>query len=81
VLVHTARMVNTPWGICSAGMILINPALKEVPDFFGFVAENEELGKYYGDLIYLKALLLRVLLCIRQNLLLKWISHSTHTQK
>jgi len=52
VLIHVARMVNTPLGICSAGMILINPQNKEVPDFFGFVAENKELGQYYGTNIF-----------------------------
>ena len=52
VLIHVARMVNTPLGICSAGMILINPQNKEVPDFFGFVAENKELGQYYGPNIF-----------------------------
>ena len=52
VLIHVARMVNTPLGICSVGMILINPQNKEVPDFFGFVAENKELGQYYGPNIF-----------------------------
>lgn len=52
VLVHAARMVNTPLGICSAGMLLINPQNKEIPDFFGFIAEDEDLGKYYGPYIF-----------------------------
>lgn len=52
VLVHTARMVCTPMGICKAGMILINPDNKEVPDFFGFVAEDLEIGQYFGPRIF-----------------------------
>jgi len=52
VLIHVGRMVNTPLGICKGGMILINPENKEIPDFFGFVAEDEEIGKYYGPKIF-----------------------------
>jgi hypothetical protein len=52
VLVHTARMVNTPMGICKGGIILINPENKEMPDFFGFVAEDTALGKYWGPNIF-----------------------------
>ncbi len=52
VLVHVGRCVNTPTGICSAGMVLINPENREMPDFFGFIAEDEELGKYYGPKIF-----------------------------
>lgn len=33
-------------------MLLINPDLKEVPDFFGFVCADEKLGKYYGPKIF-----------------------------
>ena len=49
VLVHVARVTNTPWGIAPAGMLLINPDMKEVPDFFGFVCADEELGKYFEN--------------------------------
>lgn len=52
VLVHVARVTNTPWGIAPAGMLLINPDMKEVPDFFGFVCADEELGKYFGPKIF-----------------------------
>ncbi|NLH41470.1 MAG: hypothetical protein GX448_06485 [Planctomycetes bacterium] len=52
VLIHTARMVCTPMGICQAGMILINPANKAVPDFFGFVAEDLDIGRYFGPRIF-----------------------------
>lgn len=52
VLVHTARVVSTPMGICKAGMILINPENKEMPDFVGFVAEDVELGQYFGPKIF-----------------------------
>lgn len=52
VLIHTGNMVNTPKGVCKGGMILINPENKEVPDFFGFITEDEEIGKYYGPKIF-----------------------------
>jgi len=52
VLVHTARMVNTPMGICQGGMVLINPENKETPDFFGFVSEDTTLAKYWGPKIF-----------------------------
>lgn len=53
VLVHVARMTNTPWGMAPGGMLLINPELKEVPDFFGFICADEELGRYYGPKIFM----------------------------
>jgi hypothetical protein len=34
------------------GMLLINPDNKEIPDLFGFICEDEELGKYYGPKIF-----------------------------
>ena len=52
VLIHTARAVNTPIGICKGGMILMNPDNKDMPDFFGFVAEDPEMGKYFGPRIF-----------------------------
>lgn len=52
VLVHVARITNTPWGHAPAGMLLINPQMKEVPDFFGFICAYEELGKYFGPKIF-----------------------------
>ncbi len=52
VMVHTARTTSTPWGNAPGGMLLINPDMKEVPDFFGFVCAAEELGKYYGLKIF-----------------------------
>jgi hypothetical protein len=52
VLVHTARFTNTPWGIAPGGMLLINPDMKEIPDFFGFICANEALGAYYGPAIF-----------------------------
>lgn len=52
VLVHVARVTKTPWGMTPGGMLLINPDNKEVPDFFGFIAEDEELGNYYGPKIF-----------------------------
>ena len=32
--------------------LLINPDNKEMPDLFGFICEDEELGKYYGPKIF-----------------------------
>jgi len=52
VLIHTARIVNAPPGVCQAGMILINPDNKPTPDFFGFVTEDPVIGKYYGPRIF-----------------------------
>lgn len=52
VLVHVARITNTPWGMAPAGMLLINPDMKEMPDFFGFICADEELGKYFGPKIF-----------------------------
>ena len=52
VLVHVARITNTPWGMTPGGMLLINPDNKAMPDVFGFIAEDEELGKYYGPKIF-----------------------------
>ena len=52
VLVHVARITNTPAGMTPGGMLLINPDNKEMPDLFGFICEDEELGKYYGPKIF-----------------------------
>lgn len=52
VLVHVAREVITPLGSCAAGMLLLNPDLKEVPDLFCFIAEDPEIGGYFGPKIF-----------------------------
>ena len=52
VLIHTARIVSTPMGLCKAGMILVNPQNKAMPDFVGFVAEDVEMGRYFGPRIF-----------------------------
>ncbi len=52
VLVHVARITKTPVGMAPGGMLLINPDNKEVPDLFGFICTDEELGKYYGPKIF-----------------------------
>ena len=52
VLVHVARITKTPLGMTPGGMLLINPDNKEMPDVFGFICEDEELGKYYGPKIF-----------------------------
>ncbi len=52
VLIHVAAITSTPWGMAPGGMLLINPELKEMPDFFGFICADEELGKYYGPKIF-----------------------------
>ncbi|MBK9328861.1 MAG: hypothetical protein IPM95_05975 [Sphingobacteriales bacterium] len=52
VLVHVARITKTPVGMTPGGMLLINPENKEMPDLFGFICEDEELGKYYGPKIF-----------------------------
>ncbi len=52
VLVHVARITKTPAGMTPGGMLLINPDNKEMPDLFGFICEDEELGNYYGPKIF-----------------------------
>lgn len=52
VLVHVARVTKTPLGMSPGGMLLINPDNKEIPDLFGFICEDEDLGKYYGPKIF-----------------------------
>lgn len=52
VLVHVARLANTPVGICSAGMVFIDPATTGTPLFAGFVAEDEALGRYVGSRVF-----------------------------
>jgi hypothetical protein len=52
VLVHVARLTNTPMGICAGGMLLINPEMKAVPDLFCFIATDEAMGSYYGPKVF-----------------------------
>lgn len=52
VLVHTAQAVNTPIGSTPAGMLIFNPELTETPKYFGFICEDEEIGRYFGPHIF-----------------------------
>jgi hypothetical protein len=44
LLVHVAREVITPLGSCAAGMLLLNPDMKEVPDLFSGRRSTERMA-------------------------------------
>jgi hypothetical protein len=52
ILIHTARMVHTPFGAAAAGMLIFNPDLAEQPKYFGFLCEEEQIGRYFGPYIF-----------------------------
>lgn len=52
VLVHVARMVNTPIGSAPAGMILYHPDPAKPPELMGFISPNLELAAYFGPNIF-----------------------------
>ena len=52
VIVHLGRMVNTPVGSASSGMILWQPDPNAMPAVMGFVSTNPEVGKYFGPNIF-----------------------------
>jgi hypothetical protein len=51
VIVHVARMVNTPVGSAPSGMILI-PDASGAPQLMGFVSSDLNVGKYFGPHIF-----------------------------
>jgi hypothetical protein len=52
VIVHLARMVNTPVGNAASGMILWQPDPNAMPAVMGFVSTDAEVGKYFGPHIF-----------------------------
>lgn len=52
VIVHLARMVNTPVGSAPSGMVLWQPDPGGMPAVMGFVSSNPEVGKYFGPHIF-----------------------------
>lgn len=52
VIVHLARMVNTPVGNAASGMILWQPDPNAMPAVMGFVSTDVEVGKYFGPHIF-----------------------------
>jgi hypothetical protein len=52
VIVHLARMVNTPVGNAPSGMVLWQPDPIFTPAVMGFVSTDTEVGKYFGPNIF-----------------------------
>lgn len=52
VIVHLARMVNTPVGNAPSGMILFQPDGTKPPVVMGFVSTNKTVGAYFGPKIF-----------------------------
>ena len=52
LIIHVARMVHTPAGNAASGMILWQPNSLAVPEVFGFVSTDAEVGKYFGPNIF-----------------------------
>ncbi|MEZ5054616.1 MAG: hypothetical protein R2807_07630 [Chitinophagales bacterium] len=52
VIVHVARMVNTPVGNAPSGMILYQPDATKPPVVMGFVSTDKKVGAYFGPKIF-----------------------------
>ncbi len=52
VIIHVARMVNTPVGSAPSGMIMYQPDAKQPPLAMGFVSTNKTVGAYFGPKIF-----------------------------
>ena len=52
IIVHLARMVNTPVGSAASGMVLYQPDPAGMPAVMGFVSTDAEVGKYFGPNIF-----------------------------
>lgn len=52
LLVHVARLVQTPVGAAPAGMVLYQPDPAKPPELVGFIAHDEEVGRYFGPRIF-----------------------------
>jgi hypothetical protein len=52
LIVHVARMVNTPVGSAPAGMILVQSDPGAPPELMGFVSPDPAVGAYFGPKIF-----------------------------
>ena len=52
VIIHVARMVNTPVGNAPSGMILFQPDATKPPIVMGFVSTDKAVGAYFGPKIF-----------------------------
>lgn len=52
VIIHHARMVNTPVGSAPSGMVFWQPDAAAPPLVFGFVGTDAQVGAYFGPNIF-----------------------------
>jgi hypothetical protein len=52
IILHHARMVNTPAGNAPSGMVFWQPKSAEPPLAFGFVSTDTKVGAYFGPNIF-----------------------------
>jgi hypothetical protein len=52
VIIHIARMVNTPIGSAPSGLVLYQPDSTKPPVAMGFVSTNKTVGAYFGPKIF-----------------------------
>lgn len=52
IIIHLARMVNTPVGSAPSGIVMYQPNSKKLPVFMGFVSTNKTVGKYFAKNIF-----------------------------
>jgi hypothetical protein len=52
VIVHLARMVNTPVGSAPSGLVLLQTDPNAAPEVMGFVSTNAKVGAYFGPNIF-----------------------------
>ena len=52
VILHVAKMVNTPVGSAPSGMVLYQPDSTKPPVVMGFVSTNKTVGAYFGPKIF-----------------------------
>jgi hypothetical protein len=52
VIIHHARMVNTPVGSAPSGMVFWQPDSAAPPLVFGFVGTDAKVGAYFGPNIF-----------------------------
>ncbi len=52
LIVHLARLVHTPRGSASAGMVLYQPDPCVAPRAVGFVCADEKIGAYFGPTLF-----------------------------
>jgi hypothetical protein len=52
VIIHLARMVNTPVGSAASGLVHFQPDSTKPPVVMGFVSTNKTVGAYFGPKIF-----------------------------